>query len=152
MAAYLLIVREKMNNLNSILIEGNMVRAPEFRTTGKGTPVCKFSLASNRYFKQNSDLEMEVSYFDTEAWGKLAESCHRLGYKGRDIRVVGRLKQERWQDRERNVKSKVVIVAEHIEFRPEMKKDTAAEETKEGSAAVENTEETEISEKMVPAW
>jgi single-strand DNA-binding protein len=63
-----------MNNLNSILIEGNLARDPEFRTTPKGTALCTFSLASNRYFKQDDNLEKEVSYFNVETWTKLAEN------------------------------------------------------------------------------
>jgi single-strand DNA-binding protein len=45
-----------------------------------------------------------------------------MGHKGRGVRVVGRLKQERWQNAEGQAQSKVVIVAEHVEFRPENKK------------------------------
>jgi single-strand DNA-binding protein len=115
-----------MNNLNSILIEGNLVRDPNYRTTAKGTSMCTFSLASNRFFKRDDGMEKEVSYFDAESWGKLADRIYELGHKGRGLRVVGRLKQERWQDREGKSQSKVVIVAEHIEFRPEFK--GAAEE------------------------
>jgi single-strand DNA-binding protein len=126
-----------MNNLNSILIEGNMVRDPLFKSTPKGTPVCTFSVASNRFYKQDSGLEKEVSFFDVETWAKLAENCGSLGRKGRGVRVVGRLKQERWNDSEGKPRSKVKIVAEHVEFRPEFKKDTAegsAEQSEEGSA------------------
>jgi single-strand DNA-binding protein len=111
-----------MNNLNSILIEGNLVRDPIFRSTPKGTPVCTFTLASNRFFKQDSGLEKEVGFFDVESWAKLAEQCYNLGHKGRGVRVVGRLKQSRWNDTEGNSRSKVTIVAEHVEFRPEFKK------------------------------
>ncbi|MDR2795857.1 MAG: single-stranded DNA-binding protein [Spirochaetaceae bacterium] len=112
-----------MNNLNSILIEGNLVRDPILRSTAKGTPLCTFSLASNRYCKHDSGLEKEVSFFDVEAWSKLAENCHELGHKGRGVRVVGRLKQDRWNDTEGKTHSKVSIIAEHIEFRPDFKKD-----------------------------
>jgi single-strand DNA-binding protein len=112
-----------MNNLNSILIEGNLVRDPEFRSTPKGTPLCTFSLASNRYSKHDNGMEKEVSFFDVTAWSKLAENCHELGRKGRGVRVVGRLKQDRWNDTEGKAHSKVSIVAEHIEFRPDFKKD-----------------------------
>jgi single-strand DNA-binding protein len=111
-----------MNNLNSILIEGNLVRDPLYRTTPKGTPVCTFSLASNRFFKQDSGLEKEVSFFEVETWAKLAESCYNIGHKGRGVRVVGRLKQERWEGSDGKPHSKVTIVAEHVEFRPEFKK------------------------------
>ena len=110
------------NNLNSILIEGNLVRDPMFRSTPKGTPLCTFSLASNRYYKQDSQLEREVSFFNVETWSKLAESCYSQGHKGRGVRVVGRLKQARWTGADGKAQSRITIVAEHVEFRPEFKK------------------------------
>jgi single-strand DNA-binding protein len=112
-----------MNNLNSVLIEGNLVKDPEFNTTPKGTAVCKFSIATERYFKRDSKMEKEVSYFNIEAWSKLAESVNGMGHKGRGVRVVGRLKQERWNDHEGKAQSRIVIMAEHVEFRPEHKKE-----------------------------
>ena len=114
-----------MNSINSILIEGNLVRDPLLRTTPKGTALCTFSLASNRYYKQDSGLEKEVGFFDVEAWAKLAESCYHLGHKGRGVRVVGRLKQDRWNGTDGKTHSRVSIVAEHVEFRPEFKKEEA---------------------------
>ena len=113
-----------MNNLNSILIEGNLVRDPLSRTTAKGTALCTFTLASNRFYKQDDQYEKEVGYFDIESWGKLAENCYNLGRKGRGVRVVGRIKQDRWTGADGRPHSKVSIVAEHVEFRPESKKDS----------------------------
>ncbi|MDR0720469.1 MAG: single-stranded DNA-binding protein [Treponema sp.] len=113
-----------MNNLNSILIEGNLVRDPLSRTTAKGTALCTFTLASNRFYKQDDQYEKEVGYFDIESWGKLAENCYNLGRKGRGVRVVGRIKQDRWTGADGRPHSKVSIVAEHVEFRPEPKKDS----------------------------
>ena len=136
-----------MNNLNSVLIEGNIVRDPEYRTTAKGTTVCKFTVASNRYYKQENDFEKEASYFDVETWGKLAESVNNLGRKGCGVRVVGRLKQERWQNKEGNAMSRVVIVAEHVEFRPEFKKGDAEVEEDDG-----NEEYAEVEENLVPTF
>ncbi len=112
-----------MNNLNSILIEGNMVRDPQYRTTTRGTPVCHFSLASNRYLRRDNGYEEEVAFFDVETWAKLADQCNNLGRKGRGVRVVGRLKQDRWTDNDGKQRSRVSIVAEHVEFRPEFKKE-----------------------------
>jgi single-strand DNA-binding protein len=117
-----------VNNLNSILIEGNIVRDPQYRTTTKGTPVCTFSLASNRFFKQDNGFEKEVSFFDVETWAKLADTCNNQGKKGRGVRVVGRLKQDRWTGNDGKPRSRVSIVAEHVEFRPEFKKESAVEQ------------------------
>jgi single-strand DNA-binding protein len=114
-----------MNNLNSILIEGNLIRDPQYRTTSKGTPLCTFCLASNRYLRRDNGYEEEVAFFDVETWAKLADQCSNLGRKGRGVRVVGRLKQDRWTDNDGKPHSRVSIVAEHVEFRPEVKKEAA---------------------------
>lgn len=108
-----------MNHLNSVLIEGNFVHDPVFRKTEKGTPVCTFSLASDRFFKQDAHTKKETGFFEVESRSELAEHCCKQGREGRGVRVVGRLKQERWNDAEGKEHSKVSIVAEHVEFRPE---------------------------------
>ncbi|MDR1250077.1 MAG: single-stranded DNA-binding protein [Treponema sp.] len=133
-----------MNNLNSIIIEGNMVRDPLFRSTAKGTSLCTFSLASNRFYKQDSGLESEVSFFEVESWSKLAESCHDLGHKGRGVKVVGRLKQDRWNGPDGKQRSRVTIVAEHVEFRPEFRRDLSAEGDPSGAAASETMVEEDV--------
>jgi len=120
-----------MNNLNSILIEGNLVRDPLLRSTPKGTQVCSMCLASNRFYKQDTGYEKEVSFFDVETWSKLAEACYAKGKKGRGVRVVGRLKQNRWSDTDGKSHSRITIVAEHVEFRPEFKKEAKQTPTPE---------------------
>ncbi len=111
-----------MNPLNSVLIEGNLVRDPESRDLTTGAQVCNFSVASDRSYKLNDALEREVSYFDVEAWSRLAQNCATNLKKGRGVRVVGRLKQDRWTDPEGRARSRVKIVAEHVEFKPVFKK------------------------------
>jgi len=110
-----------MNNLNSILIEGNVVRESQHKTTPKGTLVCNFTIASCRYYKVQEGIEKEVSFFDIETWAKLGEKCINHGRKGRGVRVVGRLKQKRWKDDGGEDHAQIVVVAEHVEFRPEFK-------------------------------
>ena len=143
-----------MNNLNSILIEGNLVRDPLFRSTPKGTPLCTFSLASNRFFKQESGLEKKVSFFDVETWAKLAEACNNLGRKGRGVRVVGHLKQDRWTGIDGKPRSKVSIVAEHVEFRPDYKKNTMeTEKIAVEAAEIDDSENAVLAEpETVPAY
>lgn len=132
-----------MNSLNSILIEGNIVRDPMLKSTPKGTPLCTFSVASNRFIKQDDGVEKEVSFFDVETWARLAESCNTLGKKGRGVRVVGRLKQERWTDGEGKPRTHVKIVAEHVEFRPEFKKEEEDHEKEEKPVEAERELEAE---------
>jgi single-strand DNA-binding protein len=123
-----------MNNLNSVLIEGNLVRDPELKYTPKGAAVCSFALASNRYFKQDEETQKEVSYFDITTWSRLAEVCGEYLKKGRGVRVVGRLKQDRWTNPEGQGRSKVSIVAEHVEFKPQLKGKDGDGKDDEGAA------------------
>jgi single-strand DNA-binding protein len=118
-----------MNNLNSILIEGNLVRDPEIKTTPEGTTVCNMELASNRYYKENTGMEKEVSFFAIQTWSKLGEACSTNGKKGRSVRVVGRLKQDRWTGSDGKLYSKIYIVAEHVEFKSNFKNNSHSEET-----------------------
>jgi single-strand DNA-binding protein len=123
-----------LNNLNSVLIEGNLVRDPELKYTPKGAAVCSFALASNRYFKQDEETQKEVSYFDVTTWSRLAEVCGEYLKKGRGVRVVGHLKQDRWTSPEGQARSKIQIVAEHVEFKPQMKKDGERKDGEEKAA------------------
>ena len=108
-----------MNNLNSIILEGNIVRDAVLSEPAPGFTKCGFSMGVNRYYKslKNEDKN-EVSFFDVEAYGKLAEYCEMKATKGRGVRVVGRLKQDVWKDSSGKNVSKVYVVAEHIEYKP----------------------------------
>ncbi|MCR4940505.1 MAG: single-stranded DNA-binding protein [Treponemataceae bacterium] len=123
-----------MNPLNSILLEGNVVKTPDLRETPKGTSVCTFSIASNRSYRSESgSFDKEVSFFDVEAWGQLAIICSQQCVRGRGVRVVGRLKQGRWTDQAGKNHSKVTIIAEHVELKPVFQKEEKTVEEEEKS-------------------
>ncbi len=107
-----------MNALNSILLEGRLTADPVLTITNNEAAVCNFSIAINYYYKKDEIKVEEVSYFDIVAWNGLAQSCTKYLSKGRGVRVVGRLKQNRWVDQEGANHQKVRIVAEHVEFKP----------------------------------
>ncbi len=110
-----------MNNLNSVLIEGNLVRDPDLSYTPKGTAVCKFSVACNRFYKEGDEMVKEVSFIDISTFARLAEVCGEYLKKGRGVRVVGRLRQDRWSDTEGRAHSRLYVIGEHVEFRPQVK-------------------------------
>lgn len=117
-----------MNQLNSIILEGNLVANAELTEPSKGFKVCRFSLGVNRFTKSlNGESIDEVSFFDVEAYGKLAEACEKNCTKGRGVRVVGRLKQNRWKNSEGKNFSKIYVIAEHVEYKPKFEKKDASE-------------------------
>ena len=109
-----------MNQLNSIILEGNLTKDPLLLDATETFKVCKFSIAVNRWYKNQKDEGVEeVSFFDAECYGKLAEVCAKKGSKGRGVRIVGRLKQNSWKDENGKSHSRVIVIAEHIEYKPQ---------------------------------
>ncbi len=107
-----------MSNLdNTVVIDGNLTKDPELKETPKGTPVCTFSVASNRYYKAGEETKQEVSFFDVEAWSALAERCGSSLKKGQGVKVAGQLRQDRWTDGEGKNHSRVKIVASYVDPR-----------------------------------
>ncbi len=108
-----------MNNLNSILVEGNLTHDPDVNVTGNGTSVCNFSVATNRFYRnKEKEVVQETLFLAVESWGNLAETCGTYLSKGKKVRVVGRLKQNRWKNEEGEDKERYVVVAEHVDFSP----------------------------------
>ena len=118
-----------MKQLNSTIIEGNLTRDGEFKDSPHGCKIGKLSIAVNRWYKGSDGKGVqEVSYFDVEVYGKMAEYCESRTSKGRGIRVVGRLKQNRWKTTDGKNASRVTVIAEHIEFKPLVSKEDSNNE------------------------
>ena len=100
-------------NLNVVALVGCLGRDPETKYFDSGTVVTKFSIAVNRPKK---DGVQEADWFDCEAWGKTAEFATNYIKKGNRVSIVGKLKQEKWEDRTTGDKrSKVVISVDRLE-------------------------------------
>jgi single-strand DNA-binding protein len=119
------------------LLEGNLVKDPESKTLATGSSVCNFTVASDRFYRQSENTEKEVSFFDVEAWSRLGLACSQNLKKGRGVRVVGRLKQDRWTDGDGKLRSRVMIVAEHVEFKPQKLPAPDSSEAEEDAAVEE---------------
>ena len=97
--------------LNKFIAEGNLTRDPEVsKINGKYT-VCKFGVAINNPYKENSP-----TYIDVEAWNKLADNCSQFLSKGRKVIIEGRLDLKRWETEDGNKRSKLFCAAERVHF------------------------------------
>lgn len=107
-----------MSNLNCAILEGHLVRAAESSYFQDGTPYCNFSIANNEsYKKADGTWENIPSYFDCTMKGKYAEAMAKHLLKGRGVRVVGRLKQQRWE-KDGQKFSRVVIKVQELFLSP----------------------------------
>ena len=125
-----------MNQLNSLILEGNLVRDAVLTEPAPGFKKCIFTVGVNCFYKnkKNEDVS-EASFFDVEAYNQVAEWCGKKATKGRGVRVVGRLKQDTWKDSDGKTLSKVYVVAEHIEYKPVRKAEASESSSATPSAA-----------------
>ena len=98
-----------MNGLNNLILEGKITKDVELSILENGCTVARTTISYTRSYKNASEeIIKEESFFEITCYGTMAENFAKLGKEGRDIRVVGRLKQEG---------EKVIILAEHIEYK-----------------------------------
>ena len=107
-----------MCNLNSLILEGRLLENAELTETLEGSAICNFFIGVSRTYKgrTGNDVE-EVSTFKIGCYGAMARSLAQKLTKDTEVRVVGRLKQHRWTDKDGKKWSEIVVVAEHIEIR-----------------------------------
>jgi len=138
-----------MNDLNYVLLAGNVVRDPESKVIDSTNTVCTFDIGVNRSF-YNKKEEKWINYacfFHIETWGNVALSCAKNLKAGRGVRVVGRLHQSSWQTRDGRWGERVFIISEHVEFQPVKKNDNVSLATPE-DADMEKADLTETLEQL----
>lgn len=102
--------------VNQVVIGGNLVRDPELRHTRGGSAVCSLRLANNRRAKVGDEWQDRAGYFDVSVWGAQGENCAEYLAKGRGVLVVGELRWREWEDRDGNKRQAVEINAREVQF------------------------------------
>jgi single-strand DNA-binding protein len=92
---------KKITNRNFLFITGNLTRDSEIKDFQSGAILTTFTIAVN-HSKDN------VSFFDVNYWGNIELS------KGEFIKIIGKIKQETWKNKEGQTRSKVSITADDI--------------------------------------
>lgn len=105
-----------MNDTNTSVLIGRVVRDVDVRYTQGGMAIGTFSLAVGRRVKREGQWIDEASFFDIELLGKIAENMRQYLTQGKRIAVVGYLKQSRWKAQDGTTRSKVSIVGTTIQF------------------------------------
>jgi len=99
-------------SVNQVILMGRLTRDPEQRTTGTGKIIVSFSIAVDR-----GGQDDEADFFNINAWEKLGELVMQYLSKGRRVLVQGRLRQDRWDDKETGKKqSRVEVTATDVTF------------------------------------
>src|SRR5512133_4362196 len=105
--------------VNRVILVGNLGKDPEVRYTSGGQAVASLRIATSRSWtdKASGQRKEETEWHDVEVWGKQAEQCGEYLAKGRQVYIEGRLKTDKWQDKQTNQeRSKVKVVADTVRF------------------------------------
>ena len=139
-------------SLNNVSMIGNLTRDPEMRYTAAGKAVCNLSIAHNRIYSKGGEKTTEVSYFDVEVWGVIAENCVKYLSKGSGVAVEGRLRQDRWE-KDGKTQSRVRIVANNVHFLAKKQRDGASDAQDQGAG---NSSSGGVNDESIPvdsiAW
>ena len=105
-----------MANFNKVIVAANLVSDPELKTVGDSN-VVRFRVAINRKFTTKSGEKKEEStYIDCEMWGPRAAIISEYLAKGDPILIEGHLKQESWDTKDGEKRSKIIVSIQDFEF------------------------------------
>lgn len=103
------------NDLNKVILIGRLTRDAELKYNTKGTAIAAVSLANNRSVKKQDNWKTEVSYFDGNIYGRMAENLKPYLTKGKMILIAGHLKQDRWEKNGQKF-SRIKIEVEEVQL------------------------------------
>ncbi|NLZ69850.1 MAG: single-stranded DNA-binding protein [Clostridiaceae bacterium] len=101
--------------MNKVILMGRLTRDPELRQTQSGVPVCSFTLAVDRRFK-NQQGEYPTDFIPIVAWRQQAEFAGRWFQQGMRVAVVGSMQVRTWDDSDGNRRYVTEVIADELHF------------------------------------
>ena len=105
-----------MNNINRVVITGNLTADPELRSTPSGTSVCNLRIACNTRRKDGEEWVDKPNFFNVTVWGAQGENVARYLSKGRPVAIDGRLEWREWEAQDGSKRQAVDIIADSVQF------------------------------------
>ena len=112
-----------MPALNRVQLIGRLGKDPESKYTPTGKKVAHFSLAVSQRWKTAGETKEYTEWVNIEAWGRLGEVCQEYLKKGSLVYLEGRLKTEKYEDKEGETKYYTKVVALTLQFLDKKDKD-----------------------------
>ena len=103
--------------MNIKIVVGRLGKDPEVTYSGAGTPVAKFSVATNEREKDDSGNWVDVAeWHDCVAFGKTADFIGQHFSKGSSIAIQGRQKTRNWTDKEGQKRYRTECIVDRASF------------------------------------
>jgi single-strand DNA-binding protein len=100
-------------SVNKVILIGNLGKDPEVKYTPSGTPVAKFTLATNERFKdKEGNWQDRTEWHNLVAWQRTAEIIGEYTKKGSKVYIEGRLRTDSWDDKntgEKKYRTEIVV-------------------------------------------
>lgn len=105
------------NDLNSCSFIGRLGKDPEVRYAPSGDAIASFSIAVGSQWKdKNGEKQEATEWVNVTAFGKLGEICGEYLKKGSQIFLSGRMKTEKWQDKDGHDRYSTKIIADKMQM------------------------------------
>ena len=92
-------------SVNKVILLGNVGKDPEVRSTGGGTMVANFSLAtSDRFQDQQGNWQERTEWHNLVAFKRTAEIVRDYVKKGSKLYIEGKIQSRSWDDKETGAK------------------------------------------------
>ena len=103
--------------MNRVILIGNLGKDPEVITAQNGNKVAKFSIATDESYKDKQGNKVQQSeWHNCVSFGKQAEVIEKYFTKGMKVMVEGKLKTDKWEDKEKNTRYSTNIILQTFEF------------------------------------
>jgi single-strand DNA-binding protein len=90
-----------MASVNKVILIGNLGKDPEIKYTPGGTPIARFSLATNERTKDKDGNWVDrTEWHNIVAFQRTAEVAAEYLKKGRSVYVEGRIHTDTWDDKD----------------------------------------------------
>ena len=101
-------------SVNKVILVGHLGKDAETKFTPQGVPVSKFTVATNRRWKdqQTGEWKEETEWHNVTLWR--AENLANYLTKGKQVYVEGRLQTRQYDDKDGNKRYFTDIVAEDV--------------------------------------
>jgi single-strand DNA-binding protein len=92
-------------SVNKVILLGNVGKDPEIRSTGGGTMVANFTLAtSDRFQDAQGNWQDRTEWHNLVAFKRTAEIVRDYVKKGSKLYIEGKIQTRSWDDKETGVK------------------------------------------------
>ncbi len=106
-----------MASVNKVILMGNLGRDPEVRYLPSGDPVANITIAtSSRYKGKTGEMVEETEWHRVTFFGRLAEIASQYLKKGRPVYVEGRIKTNKYTDKNGVERYSTDIIASEMQL------------------------------------